>query len=327
MVSNIKNYNGLVNLDNNIEKAEIILEQVQKNEIERDVIDLTIGLKIGAFGNIIYLSKLLREYLFGGKIENEESQDIFSLIDIYSYNAFYLLGNEEIELKLIGYLLKYSYEQVAMNSIWNIADKSPKIRKFIENNLSGKGRYIYSLLPSQREVISDVLTPKKSIIVNMPTSSGKSLLAELQILFSLHNYRSDNFKPTVCYIVPTNALIEQVKRDLNEDFKDFGFNIETAFPYYEVDEIEEEILNREHIDILISTPEKLESLIRQSHPSILNTRLVIMDEATFGKYIKLAEELKSKEAISQGKYEELLLEGFRSDIVYGSNLDEEEVYD
>ena len=65
----------------------------------------------------------------------------------------------------------------------------------------------------------------------------------------------------------------------------------------------------------------------QSHPSILNTRLVIMDEATFGKYIKLAEELKSKEAISQGKYEELLLEGFRSDIVYGSNLDEEEVYD
>lgn len=29
--------------------------------------------------------------------------------------------------------------------------------------------------------------------------------------------------------------------------------------------------------------------------------------ATFGKYIKLAEELKNKDAISQGKYEELLL--------------------
>ena len=49
--------------------------------------------------------------------------------------------------------------------------------------------------------------------------------------------------------------------------------------------------------------------------------------ATFGKYIKLAEELKNKDAISQGKYEELLLNGFRSDIVYGSNLDKEEVYD
>lgn len=49
--------------------------------------------------------------------------------------------------------------------------------------------------------------------------------------------------------------------------------------------------------------------------------------ATFGKYIKLANELKSKEVISQGKYEEILLNGFRSDIVYGSCLDEEEVYD
>ena len=36
---------------------------------------------------------------------------------------------------------------------------------------------------------------------------------------------------------------------------------------------------REHIDILISTPEKLEALVRQNHPAIQNTRLVIMDEA------------------------------------------------
>ena len=49
--------------------------------------------------------------------------------------------------------------------------------------------------------------------------------------------------------------------------------------------------------------------------------------ATFGKYIKLAEKLNNKDAISQGKYEELLLNGFRSDIVYGSNLDGEEIYD
>ena len=279
MVSNIKNYNGLISLDSHIKKTESLLEEAQKVELEKEEIDIKNGLKISAFGNIIYLSRLLREYLFNGKIENEDSQDIYSLIDIYSYNAFYLLGSEEIELKLIGYLLKYSYEQVAENSIWNIAEKSPKIRKFIEDNLSGGSRYIYSLLPSQRDVISEVLTPKKSIIVNMPTSAGKSLLAEMQILFSLHNYRVNNFEPTVCYIVPTNALIDQVKRDLKEDFKDFDFNIETTLPFYDIDEVEEEILSQKHIDILISTPEKLESLIRQEHPSILDTRLVIMDEA------------------------------------------------
>ena len=38
---------------------------------------------------------------------------------------------------------------------------------------------------------------------------------------------------------------------------------------------------------------------------------------TYGKYIKRAEELLERELISDGKYEELLLEAFRADLVYG----------
>ena len=49
--------------------------------------------------------------------------------------------------------------------------------------------------------------------------------------------------------------------------------------------------------------------------------------ATLGKYIRLAEKLKTKELISTGKYEELLLNGFRADIVYGLDTEEEEKYD
>ncbi len=33
----------------------------------------------------------------------------------------------------------------------------------------------------------------------------------------------------------------------------------------------------------------------------------------------VAEELKDKELISTGKYEEIMLEGFRGDIIYGLN--------
>lgn len=279
LMSNIRNQEGLLQLNSFIDKANKNLEKVQKEEIEKEDLDVTIGLKIGSFGNIIYLTTILKEYLFTGKIESSENQDIYGVIDMYAYNAFYLLVNENIHLKLIGHLLRYAYEKVAENSVWNIAEKSPLIRKFIEENLSNGNRYIYSLLPSQREVISDVLTPKKSIVVGMPTSAGKSFLAEMQILFSIHNYKTNNFDPTICYIVPTNALIDQVKHDLQNDFEGFHFNIETALPYYDVDEIENEILTREHIDILISTPEKLEALVRQNHPSIQNTRLVILDEA------------------------------------------------
>lgn len=279
LMSNIKNYDGLMELNLYIEKANNNLVLVQEEELKKEEINISAGLKIASFSNIIYLTTILKEYLFTGKIQNEENQDIYSVIDMYSFNAFHLLDYADIELRIIGHMLRYSYVKVAENSIWNIAEKSPLIRKFITNNLANGERYIYSLLPSQREVVSEVLTPKKSIVVGMPTSAGKSLLAELQILFSIHNYRTEDFKPTVCYIVPTNALIDQVKHDLRMDFKDFDFNIETALPYYEVDEIENEILSRKHVDILISTPEKLEALVRQSHPSIKNTRLVILDEA------------------------------------------------
>lgn len=48
---------------------------------------------------------------------------------------------------------------------------------------------------------------------------------------------------------------------------------------------------------------------------------------TLGKYVKLAEDLKERDLISNGKYEEILLSGFRGDIVYGLNTDGEEYYD
>ena len=136
MVSNIKNYDGLVNLNSNINNAQKLLDEAQEIELSKDEINIENGMKISSFGNIIYLTVLLKEYLFAGKITSEENQDIYSLIDIYSYNAFHLLGMEDIELKIVGHLLKYTYEQIADNSIWNIAEKSPMIRQFIENNLN-----------------------------------------------------------------------------------------------------------------------------------------------------------------------------------------------
>jgi Zn-dependent peptidase ImmA (M78 family) len=41
------------------------------------------------------------------------------------------------------------------------------------------------------------------------------------------------------------------------------------------------------------------------------------DRKTYGRYIKRAEELLQRGLISDGKYEELLLEAFRADLVYG----------
>lgn len=49
--------------------------------------------------------------------------------------------------------------------------------------------------------------------------------------------------------------------------------------------------------------------------------------ATFGYYISKTEELYQNDRISSGKYEELLLDAFRSDMVFGEDSEEDELVD
>ena len=48
---------------------------------------------------------------------------------------------------------------------------------------------------------------------------------------------------------------------------------------------------------------------------------------TTGQYIRLADKLYREEIISTGKYEEILLDAFRDDLVYGGAEEEDEVVD
>ena len=137
-------------------------------------------------------------------------------------------------------------------------------------------RDVLELLPSQQEALSKNLLDAASnvTIVQMPTSAGKTLLAELRILqtFALR----DDAK--IVYVVPTRALANQVLSDLRADFNGFDFVIEKTSASNDVDPTEDLFLHEE-IDILISTPEKLDLLIRQQHTSVKDLALVVVDEA------------------------------------------------
>ena len=90
--------------------------------------------------------------------------------------------------------------------------------------------------------------------------------------------------------------------------------------------VNDEYLTREKADTMKSRI--IASAKRLGYDDTLYTpTLEDKQYATFGKYIKLAEKLKKQDVISHGRYEELLLNGFRGDIVYGLDAEEEEVYD
>ena len=48
---------------------------------------------------------------------------------------------------------------------------------------------------------------------------------------------------------------------------------------------------------------------------------------TIGQYIRMADKLYSEEIISTGKYEEMLLDAFREDLVFGDDDEGDEIID
>lgn len=282
LLRRIGNLNEKNILEQEIIACEKLLGSLQKKEMEGNTFEISNGILIGGFANLLFVLRSVFKYLTSGKTGSGEGID--SLIRTYTFNAFKLFENSHESLASASSLLNYALERICSNSIWQVAHRAPaNIKKFLEHCAQSPGDIILSFLPSQRKYIPDLMTARQSIVINMPTSAGKTLLAEIYILFTMQAFIeiSDNnvSRPTVCYVVPTNALLNQTKKKFESEFKGLGYRIECALPYYEVDEIEEQILKKQHVDILVSTPEKLDFLVRREHPSLERLKLVVVDEA------------------------------------------------
>jgi replicative superfamily II helicase len=70
----------------------------------------------------------------------------------------------------------------------------------------------------------------------MPTSSGKTLLAEFRILQAINSFPGC----WIAYLVPTRALVNQIALRLRRDLEPLRLTVESAAPVQEVDVFEEE---------------------------------------------------------------------------------------
>lgn len=108
-----------------------------------------------------------------------------------------------------------------------------------------------------------------------PTSAGKSFLLILYII----NLVKARDQINIVYIVPTKALINQVKNDIRESFK--RYNIEdvrvlSSTISFEFEDIYVQIKQQKHI--LILTQERLSNLLSKQELNI-NLDVLIVDEA------------------------------------------------
>ena len=226
---------------------------------------------------------VLGGYLIEGRPVEPETQLHYHL----NLSREFAQKSGNISLELMFQFFEALAVKMVRNTIWyttsGVNHWVTEFNKFITRK-EAKG--VFELLYPQRESIrtGQLLNPAhKAIVVNLPTSSGKTMIAEYRILQALNEFKERG--GWVAYVAPTKSLVNQVFIQLKKDFSELGLVVEKASGAIELDGFEQHLTedkgNQTEFDVLVTTYEKLNLLVRQGlgtsdeRPMVLT----IVDEA------------------------------------------------
>lgn len=195
---------------------------------------------------------------------------------------------ELIELDTLSRLLARAAQQLVDNCIWTVTRAvNSRVTKFVRNLVSRENsKPIFEMLPPQRRTLREaglLGSGHRAVVVNLPTSSGKTFIAEFRILQALNQF--DHEKGWIAYLAPTRALVNQVATRLRRDFAPLNINVEKVSPALEVDGLEASLLtdnqDATQFRVLVTTPEKLDLMLRSGWEETIGRplTLVVVDEA------------------------------------------------
>jgi len=198
----------------------------------------------------------------------------------------YAQKSGNISLELLYQFFEAFAVKMVRNTIWHttrgINNWVTRFNQFITKEKNG----LFELLYPQRESIREgqlLNLARRAVVVNLPTSSGKTLIAEYRILQALNQFKERG--GWVAYVVPTKALVNQIYIQLKRDLSNIGIKIEKASGAIELDGFEQYLIegngSNTEFDILITTYEKMNLLVRQGLGTTNERPLVltVVDEA------------------------------------------------
>jgi superfamily II DNA/RNA helicase len=225
---------------------------------------------------------ILGQYLIEGRPLEPEDQLRYHL----QISGEYAHKSGNISLSLLYQFFEAFAIKMVRNTIWHntrgINNWVTTFNRFISHQENGR----FELLYPQKESILEgqLLNPAhRAIVVNLPTSSGKTLIAEYRILQALNQFRDQG--GWVAYVVPTKALVNQIYNQLKRDFGNIGLSVEKASGAIELDGFEQHLVeesgNQTTFDVLITTYEKMNLLVRQGlgTTDVRPLVLTVVDEA------------------------------------------------
>lgn len=282
LIKKLENY-SFIEEDVDISLDNYILEHIQlillknifkaRNKINPSLEEYDIGIKM--FNQSM---SSLYEHILNGTTTNFLNE----LTDTYRYylNSF----NQYISFLLI--LLQTRLILFTKRSLWkNIyIEENPTLKKYIKllaydyydkNQIKNEDKRlsIFELWTSQlRAIENGLISEEKNFVVQMPTSAGKTFIAEISILNSLIK----NPDKKCIYVAPFRALTTEKEIELKKYLSKLGYNISSLSGNYELDDFQNLII--EESDILVATPEKIDLLMRITPDYFNNVSLIVIDE-------------------------------------------------
>lgn len=199
-----------------------------------------------------------------------EAENLFSKISSFEDSNI---------LRSIRSLIPIMQYRSTWNTLGKITSQNSLWERYLKLLARGTGANLFEspsiseLWPSQMESLRDgLLSDISNKIIKMPTSAGKTRIAEIAIIHTLVN----NKGAKCVYVAPFRALVAELEDVFLNIFGDLGFKISTIMGTYEIDPFEEKLAA--DADILVITPEKLDLLLRADSDFLNNVRLFILDE-------------------------------------------------
>ena len=137
-------------------------------------------------------------------------------------------------------------------------------------SLTRRARAEIELWPSQIEAAKRSVDTSDDLVVSLPTSAGKTRVAELCILSCLAEGKR------VVYVTPLRALSAQTETSLQRTFGPLGKTISALYGSIGTSNFQEDALKVHHI--VVATPEKLDFALRNDPSLIDDVGLIVLDE-------------------------------------------------
>ncbi len=135
---------------------------------------------------------------------------------------------------------------------------------------------VVELWPSQVTAIPHLFAEggQKNLCVRMPTSAGKTKVAELAVLAHLKDGIDPEFR--CVYVAPYRSLAVEVEQTLREALLPLGLRVSELYGGFELTATDRLLIENTHV--LVATPEKFDAFVRFSPDLAGQVKLVILDE-------------------------------------------------